>query len=72
MSLIPFPTHPFTMTDLPRTAESLVVGWPQASRNGVLVRLFRNVYVVARSELTVERQRAYAASLVISRHSVDL
>ena len=38
-------------------------------RNGVLVRLFRNVYVVARSELTVE-QRAYAASLVISPHAV--
>jgi hypothetical protein len=40
-----------------------------AVRNGVLVRLFRNVYAVARPEMTVE-ERAYAASLVISRHSV--
>ena len=68
MNPTPFPTHPFTMSvsrelGIPRRRVAAGV------RNGILVRLFRNVYVVARSELTVE-QRAYAASLVISRHSV--
>ena len=68
MNLIPFPTHPFTMTvcrelGIPRRRVAAGV------RNGVLVRLFRNVYVVARPGMTVE-QRAYAASLVISQHSV--
>jgi len=68
MNLTPFPTHPFTMTvcrelGIPRRRVAAGV------RNGVLVRLFRNVYVATRSELTVE-QRAYAASLVISPHSV--
>ena len=68
MNLIPFPTHPFTMSvtrelGIPRRRVAAGV------RNGVLVRLFRNVYVDARSELMVE-QRAYAASLVISQHSV--
>ena len=68
MNPTPFPTHPFTMSvtrelGIPRRQVAAGV------RNGVLVRLFRNVYVDARSELTVE-QRTYAASLVISRHSV--
>ena len=68
MNRNPFPTQPFTMTvsrelGIPRRRVAAGV------RNGVLLRLFRNVYVVAQSELTVE-QRAYAASLVISKHSV--
>ena len=48
MNISPFPTHPFTMTDLPRPGNPSSSGRPQASANGVLVRLFRNVYVVAR------------------------
>jgi hypothetical protein len=68
MNVTPFPTHPFTMTDcralgIPRRRVAAAV------RNGVLVRLFRNAYVIARPEMTVE-ERAYAASLVISGHAV--
>ena len=68
MNLTPFPNHPFTMTvcrelGIPRRRVAA------AMRNGVLVRLFRNVYVDSRTEMTVEA-RAYAASLVMSRHSV--
>ena len=68
MNITTFPTRPFTMTDcrelgIPRRQVAAAV------RNGVLVRLFRNVYLVARPTMTVE-ERACAASFVISKHSV--
>jgi hypothetical protein len=66
--VVNFPKQPFTMsmsTSLGLTKRRVLEG----VRQGVLVRLLRNVYLRADVDLTVE-MRAKAASLVISPHAV--